>query len=216
MASNTIRPGDRLEPEQLPALIYVPEPGFSGPAGTFQYLVDDGRGGRAEGVLDIEVMDLAEAAGQMAEAALWDGLRATGRLEDVDTFLRLYPNSYLAAAARQRREELVAQNAPAAAPRHDSRSVPLRVTVPEAENPKGPNKMVSLKPPAPQPFAPPSEPPPPPVTSPWSCRLSPSGPSERRPCFPGLPGLRAMVRIPAGTLMMGQGSKDPSAGRRIR
>ena len=113
---NTLRTGDRLEPEQLPALAYVPEPGFSGPAGTFQYLVDDGRGGRTEGALDIDVMDPAEAAAQMAEAALWDRLRASGRVEDVDTFLRLYPNSYLAAAARRRREELLAQNAPRTAP----------------------------------------------------------------------------------------------------
>ena len=112
----TIHVGDHLEPEQLPALVYVPEPGFSGSAGTFQYLVDDGRGGRTEGALDIDVMDPAEAAAQMAEAAVWDRLRASGRLEDVETFLRLYPTSYLAAAARRRRDELVAQNAPAAPP----------------------------------------------------------------------------------------------------
>ena len=112
----TMRVGDRLQPEQLPALVYVPEPGFSGPAGTFQYLVDDGRGGRTEGTLDIEVMDPAEAAAQMAEAALWERLRATGRVEDVETFLRLYPKSYLAAAAQRRRDELVGQNAAAATP----------------------------------------------------------------------------------------------------
>ena len=113
---NTIRPGDRLEPEQLPALTYVPEPGFSGSAGTFRYVVDDGRGGHAEGVLDIDVMDSTEAASQMAEAGLWDRLRASGRLEDVETFLRLYPTSYLAPAARRRRDELAAQNAPPAVP----------------------------------------------------------------------------------------------------
>ena len=112
----TMRTGDRLQPEQLPALVYVPEPGFSGPAGTFQYLVEDGRGGRAEGSLDIEVMDPAEAAAQMAEAALWERLRASGRVEDVETFLRLYPNSYLAAAAQRRREELLGRNTASAAP----------------------------------------------------------------------------------------------------
>ena len=97
-------------------MVYVPEPGFSGPAGTFQYLVEDGRGGRAEGALDIEVMDPAEAATQMAEAALWERLRASGRVEDVETFLRLYPNSYLAAAAQRRREELLGRNTASAAP----------------------------------------------------------------------------------------------------
>ena len=112
----TMRIGDRLQPEQLPALVYVPEPGFSGPAGAFQYLVEDGRGGRAEGALDIEVMDPAEAAAQMAEAAVWDRLRSTGRPEDVETFLRVYPTSYLAPAAERRRQELLGQAAAAAQP----------------------------------------------------------------------------------------------------
>ena len=85
-------------------------PASADPRAAFQYLVEDGRGGRAEGSLDIEVMDPAEAAAQMAEAALWERLRASGRVEDVETFLRLYPNSYLAAAAQRRREELVGRN----------------------------------------------------------------------------------------------------------
>src|SRR5207344_1653976 len=112
----TMHVGDRLQPEQLPALAYVPEPGFSGPAGTFEYLVEDGRGGRIAGALDIDVMDPAEAAAQMAEAALWERLRESGRVEDVETFLRLYPNSYLAAAAQRRRDELLGRNTASAAP----------------------------------------------------------------------------------------------------
>ena len=86
----TMHVGDRLQPEQLPALAYVPEPGFSGPAGTFEYLVDDGRGGRIAGALDIDVMDPAEAAAQMAEAALCGevtGERARGRRGDVPASL---------------------------------------------------------------------------------------------------------------------------------
>jgi hypothetical protein len=75
----TIHVGDHLEPEQLPALVYVPEPGFSGSAGTFQYLVE-GRGGRAEGVLDVDVMDPTEAAEQMAEAVSGRGCVRPGGL----------------------------------------------------------------------------------------------------------------------------------------
>ena len=97
--SITRRVGDRLQPEQLAGLSYVPEPGFSGPAGNIQYMVEDGRGGHAEGTLDIDVMDPTEAAAQMAEANLWERLRTSGLLEDVETFLRLYPNSYLATTA---------------------------------------------------------------------------------------------------------------------
>ena len=167
----TIRVGDRLQPEQLPALVYVPEPGFSGPAGTFQYLVEDGRGGRAEGALDIDVMDPAEAAAQMAEAALWERLRASGRVEDVETFLRLYPNSYLAAAAQRRRDELLGRNTASAAPpatdpaaggpaatgaraeRAARRAATAPASPPVAEKPKAPEKLAAL-----QPIVPPAEP----------------------------------------------------------
>jgi formylglycine-generating enzyme required for sulfatase activity len=223
----TVRTGDRLQPEQLPALVYVPEPGFSGPAGTFQYLVDDGRGGRTEGALDIDVMDPAEAAAQMAEAALWERLRASGRVEDVETFLRLYPNSYLAAAAQRRRDELLGQNtAKAAAPP----PVPQQAAAPQppapvqtaakpispppapppvvaVTTPKAPDKVAAL-----QPIAPPVEASPPrrdlamvvpPVTAP------PVANDDRT--FQDCPACVKMVRIPAGPLMMGQGARDPSA-----
>ena len=103
--------------------------------------------------LDIEVMDPAEAAAQMAEAALWERLRASGRLEDVDTFLRLYPTSYLAAAAQRRRDELLGQNTPPAPAAGASRNCrQLRSRPPPAQTAAN----VALSPP----------PPPPPVTQP--------------------------------------------------
>jgi formylglycine-generating enzyme required for sulfatase activity len=243
---NIIRPGDRIEPEQLPALTYVPEPGFSGPAGTFRYVVDDGRGGRADGVLDIDVMDSSEAAAQMAEAGLWDRLRATGRLEDVDTFLRLYPTSYLAAAARHRRDELAAQSAPAvpptavttpppapppavvqrpntlpaAAPTQtavNGAATPPPAPPPPAEKLKAPNKVAALQPVLPPPVPPPplmqpSDPSPPPRD--LAMVAPPVAPLPRTiedRVFQDCPTCAKMVRIPAGTLVMGQGSKDPSA-----
>ena len=229
----TMHVGDRLQPEQLPALAYVPEPGFSGSAGTFEYLVDDGRGGRIAGALDIDVMDPAEAAAQMAEAALWERLRESGRVEDVEMFLRLYPNSYLAAAAQRRRDELIAQQAPKAprwrlpSPRpqqrhraHRNRQRPSRSRLPRrlrpapppvAAKPKTEEKMAAL-----QPIAPELAPPPrrdlamilPPVTTaPAVTRPSPTDERYFRDCDTCI----TMVRIPPGTLMMGQGAKDPSA-----
>ncbi|MBK1662149.1 caspase family protein, partial [Paracraurococcus ruber] len=112
----TLRGGERLRPEELAALAYVPEPGFTGAAGTIAYSVEDSRGGRAEGSLEIEVMDPAEAAAQLAETALWDRLRATGRAEDIDAFLRFYPDSRHAAAAQRRLAELRGPAAGAAPP----------------------------------------------------------------------------------------------------
>ena len=160
----------------------------------------------------------------MAEAALWERLRASGRVEDVETFLRLYPNSYLAAAAQRRREELLGHNAASAAaagrPRRrrprsrraaerPAAATPAPASPPVAEKPKAPDKLAAL-----QPIVPPSEPPPPPPRRdlPWSCRRSLR---RRLPAmthvFQDCPTCVRMVRIPAGTLMMGQGAKDPSA-----
>ena len=224
----TMRIGDRLQPEQLPALAYVPEPGFSGPAGTFQYLVEDGRGGRTEGSLDIEVMSPAEAAAQMAEAALWERLRASGRVEDVETFLRLYPNSYLAAAAQRRHDELLGQTiastpppakvqqtaAPQPPPPPPAQNPPKSTAPPPpppvAETPKAPDRVAAL-----QPLAPPAQPPP--ATQPQRDLamivppVAPASTTSGERFFQDCPNCVRMVRIPAGSLMMGQGTKDPSA-----
>jgi formylglycine-generating enzyme required for sulfatase activity len=233
----TIRVGDRIQPEQLPALTYVPEPGFTGPAGTFQYLVDDGRGGQTTGWLDIEVMDPAEAAAQMAEAALWERLRASGRIEDVDTFLRLYPNSYLAASARRRREELLAQSVassipPPAKAQQTAAAQPLPTPQPPAPPPAQsmPKSAAPLPPPAVaasakkpdtlaslQPIAPRAEPSPPPQPQPQRDLamvvppVAPSSSGAAGRSFQDCPTCPTMVRIPAGSLMMGQGAKDTSA-----
>lgn len=223
-----IRVGDRIPPDELPALTYLPEPGFIGPAGIFQYLVEDGRGGQAVGSLDIEVMDPAEAAAQMAEAALWERLGASGRVEDVDTFLRLYPNSYLAAAAKRRREELLAQsaanNAPPPSPVQQAATPqplppPPVQTAPKApppappavaEVPRKPEVLAALQPVAPRVDpSPPAQPQRelamvvPPVAA-------PSASADGR-FFQDCPTCPRMARIPAGSLMMGQGAKDLSA-----
>jgi formylglycine-generating enzyme required for sulfatase activity len=210
-----IRVGDRLQPEQLPVLVYVPEPGFSGPAGSFQYLVDDGRGGRTEGTLDIDVMDPVEAATQMAEAAVWERLGSTGRLEDVETFMRLYPTSYLAPTAQRRRDELMAQQRAASQPaapaqQGPAQAPPLRIagTPPPPEQPKPPEKLASL-----QPVAPPSD------ASAQQRRdlamalppVAPAPPTSTDRVFQDCDTCPSMVRVPPGTLMMGQGAKDPSA-----
>jgi formylglycine-generating enzyme required for sulfatase activity len=167
----TLRSDDRLRPEELAALVFVPEPGFSGAAGALRYTVEDGRGGRAEGVLDVEVMDATEAAAEMAETAVWERLRATGRAEDLDLFLRLYPGSRHAAAATQRRDEMLGRSAApsmgqaqaqAAAPRPEPappRSA-FREPAPSAAPPGPGERLAALQPALPLPrAAPPAEPP---------------------------------------------------------
>ena len=187
-----LRPGDRLQPEELGALVFLPEPGFSGAAGSLAYAVEDGRGGRAESALEIEVMDAAEAAGQMAEAALWDRLRTTGKAEDIDAFLRFYPSSRYAAAARQRRDELAGMLGPAAA-------LPERLAMVQPPPPARPVPQPFPAVPAepPRAFAVPSTPPAPAVAG------------ERY--FQDCPDCPWMVRLPPGSFMMGQGARDSAA-----
>ena len=53
--------GDRLQPADLPRLTFVPDADVAGRAGSFGYVVEDGRGGRTDGAVEIEVAD-ADAA----------------------------------------------------------------------------------------------------------------------------------------------------------
>ena len=222
----TMRTGDRLQPEQLPALVYVPEPGFSGPAGTFQYLVEDGRGGRTEGHSISRSWIPPKRRHRWRRPRCGSGLRASGRVEDVETFLRLYPNSYLAAAAQRRRDELAGRNT--AAPRrrppatggspsaashphraHQARHPPAPASPPVAEKPKPSDKVAAL-----QPIVPPSEPVPAPPRRDLAMVVPPVAvppPAGDDREFQDCPTCVRMVRIPAGSLMMGQGAKDPSA-----
>ena len=101
-----VRPGDRLRPEALAELTFIPEPNYVGSAGLLSYQVDDGHGGIAESAVEIDVVDASEAGPQLAEASLWERMHNTGRIEDLDVFLRLYPNSRFAAPAAQRRADL--------------------------------------------------------------------------------------------------------------
>ena len=52
------------------------------------------------------MMDAPEAAAQFAETALWERLRGDGRADDIEAFIRFYPNSRHAAAAQRRLAEL--------------------------------------------------------------------------------------------------------------
>ena len=49
--------------------------------------------GAKDVAVEIDVIDQAEAADALAEAALWERVRGAGRADDLDLFLRLYPNS---------------------------------------------------------------------------------------------------------------------------
>jgi formylglycine-generating enzyme required for sulfatase activity len=238
--ANTLRPGDRLRPEELAALVYLPEPGFTGPAGILQYQVEDGRGGRAETGLEIEVMDPVEAAAEMAETALWERLRTSGRAEDIEAFLQLYPNSRHAGAARRQLADIrgaasPASAAPQAAPVRPQQTAsappaapapttgPSAPPQPAASAPSGAERPSSPPPNPPTAQRPPREPPrpaEPPTPEPqrMAALPQPRAPAPAPPAAPAderyfqdCPTCPWMVRVPGGSFVMGQGARDSSA-----
>jgi formylglycine-generating enzyme required for sulfatase activity len=144
----TLKNGDRLHAQDMPALVYVPDPGASGDVGALRYLVDDGRGGKAEGRVEIDVAPVDDATRLVSDASLWQQLRDKGDLADVQAFLRLFPDSPLASEARRRERDLAGSAA----------------TVAAAAPPPMPPPAVKPTPtPSPPPPAPAAQPAPPPA-----------------------------------------------------
>jgi hypothetical protein len=93
-----LKVGDQLQPEELAALVFVPEPSFTGAAGSLRYIVEDGRGGRAESTVEIEVIGAAETAAPAAppispprlELSTSQGARPVYRVGD-SMMLRIQP-----------------------------------------------------------------------------------------------------------------------------
>ena len=193
-----LRLGDRLPPDALPNLVFVPEPGFVGAAGSLGYQADDGRGGVSASAVELDVMDASEAAAQLAEAALWERVRHSARVEDLDAFTRFYPSSRFAAAVAQRRAELAgaprrsAQRARGAtcAPTSGARGcLPRRSRLPHLQ-PVAVLHACSL---------------------PRRRRMQPRGPWRPNARLRDCSTCPVMVHIPAGSFTMGQGPKDPTA-----
>ena len=189
-----IHAGDRISPDTLARLVYLPDPGFTGSAGLLSYQVE-GLGGVSESAVEIEVMDAAEAAAQLAEASLWERVRNTDRVEDLELFARIYPNSRFGPAAAKRRAELAQaaepRASPAAEPRASSAAEPR--TNPAAEPPAAP--------PA-QDFA---------LAQPARPLRGMAPPASDEPGFRDCPTCPTMINIPAGTFVMGLASKDSAA-----
>ena len=184
--ATALHTGDRLRPQDLPNLVFIPDVGVAGPVGAFRYTVDNGHGGIVEAGVEFE-------------------MASPGSAPDV-----VAPRQQLAAA-------------PAEAPKPPAPAVSL----PSAPSPRpaaAPERPAAATPP-PAPRPPPvvamAEPPPPPAAATTSRLMT----ATVVPMVPRLEGGKAgeperfqdcptcpwMVRIPAGSLMMGQGARDAEA-----
>jgi formylglycine-generating enzyme required for sulfatase activity len=191
--SAVVRIGDRLRPQELSALTFAADARASGDVGSLRYLVEDGRGGRTEGAVQIQVGDGGQQIASVSESALWESVARSDDLADVDAFLRLFPTSRWAEQAKQRRAVL-AGRAPAAplAAAEPPRRVAEAEPGDSASAPRSPSGTVAaVVPPRPVPE-------PAPTT------------------FQDCAGCPTMVRIPAGSFLMGVASGDASAGPQHR
>ena len=182
-----------------PAWSSCRSPASAAPAGSLAYAVEDGRGGRAEGALDIEVMDAAEAAAAdgrgsaVGAAAGHRPGRGHGCLPALLSELPAMPTRRGAGggiegqpAARHR-----PLRRPAPAPARRNRLAELaRCHARAASHPAAGRAATRAM----------AVPPPPPTAG---------TPEERY--FQDCPDCPWMVRLPAGSFMMGQGARDNAA-----
>jgi formylglycine-generating enzyme required for sulfatase activity len=197
-----LRVGDRLRPEDLPRLTYMPEAAYSGSAGILLYAVDNGRGDVVEGRVDIEVETTPELAERVALSGLFENLRKQGSAADLQAFLRLFPASRFAEDARKLLGERgaslppapVATAPPSAKP--EPAPAPPRAEVANAAMPALPaptSKPEALR-----------------VIAPSPAPALPAAAHEElefRDCRTCVP----MVRIPGGVFVIGEGARDPEA-----
>jgi formylglycine-generating enzyme required for sulfatase activity len=220
--ATVVKKGDRLRPQDMPALIYFPDPGAVGDAGSLRYLVEDGHGGKAEARLQINVPALDDTTRLVSDSELWQRLRSQSDLAAIQSFLMLFPDSQYAAEARQRERELSA-SAPAAAPSPATAPAPAATALALQQSAPRSTAPAPAVPPAAalQPIAAPPRAPSPPLTDvprpAESSQVAAAGAGLAAPATPidkatfqECSDCPTMVQIAAGSFSMGQ-SGDSTA-----
>ncbi|WP_431858427.1 SUMF1/EgtB/PvdO family nonheme iron enzyme [Azospirillum sp.] len=101
-----VKVGDKLSIEALTGLVFDPERAPPGPAGTFGYTADDGKGGTATAKVVVEVVEPGTVPVAEMEETVWKRIQSSTEHADYDSFLRLFGKSGYAALARQQLEKL--------------------------------------------------------------------------------------------------------------
>jgi formylglycine-generating enzyme required for sulfatase activity len=217
-----LHPGDRITPQELSKLTFWPDAGFTGPAGSLRYTVDNGHGGTVEGSLDIDVGSNSGGTTNTAmETALWETVRVSNDLAEVDAFVRLFPTSRYAEEAKRRARELSESASGKTRVAVQSDPAPPQTPAPAKSSPEASQLKSPEKPPADKPAVTAmAQPAVIPDTPPSQSRViaplggAPAAPGQSRggnadaAVFHDCPTCPGMIRIPAGGFMMGQGARD--------
>jgi formylglycine-generating enzyme required for sulfatase activity len=182
--TTALRTGDRLKPQELADLIFVPDAGVSGPAGAFRYTVDNGHGGVVEAGVDFELAP----AGTGPDAG----------------------SQHVASAPAEAPKPAIAAASPPSPP-PQVRPVPERpVAAPPPPDRQPPPVIAMADPLVPLTGAPSNSR----VMTATAVPMVPrfeGGQAGQPARFQDCPNCPWMVRVPAGSLMMGQGSRDAEA-----
>ena len=183
--ATSVHTGDRLRPQELADLIFVPEVGVAGPAGGFRYVVDNGHGGIVEGIVEFELTPpatISDAASQQSAPV--------AAVEVAQQPVTEQPPPVAVAAQPTPMPEHPA----AAAPYSEKKPRPVFAMI-EPSPPTTPAKTSRVVTGTAVPLVPRFE----------------GGRAGEPGRFQDCPTCPWMVRIPDGSLMMGQGSRDAEA-----
>lgn len=203
--SNIVHVGDHVSPEELSKLTYWPDAGFSGPAGSLVYIVDNGHGGVVKGSVDVDVRSPGATDPEAEATVVWNTVRASNDPSEYEAFRRLFPGSRYVEEAKRRGQDLANSGRPAVAHVPSVPAPAQTVEKPPVVAMARPDLMASAAP----------APTPPrimtaannPVIMPPQASQG-SGTANR---FQDCPTCPSMVRIPSGSFMMGQGSREPES-----
>ncbi|HYG90231.1 MAG TPA: SUMF1/EgtB/PvdO family nonheme iron enzyme [Azospirillum sp.] len=114
--ANSVKVGDKLTIEALAGLVFDPERAQTGPAGTFSFAADDGKGGKSVANVAVDVEEPGATPAADAAETVWQRIRASTEPDDYQAFLRLFSNSGYATLARQQLDKLGPPKPPDAPP----------------------------------------------------------------------------------------------------
>jgi formylglycine-generating enzyme required for sulfatase activity len=202
--ANILHVGDHVTPEELSKLTFWPEASFNGHAGSLRYSVDNGHGGTVDGSVDVDVGATVQT-NMTSDESVWDSMENSRDPKEFEAFVRLFPNSHHVAEAKRRRTALI--DAAADGSKAEAAHPSALAAVPDkspAVAMAQPNDILGM--------ASASSPPRvmtaangPLVAIPTSPQPATKSNAKR---FQDCPTCPWMIRIPAGSFMMGQGSHE--------